>query len=358
MYKRNVDTKTIMNNTKDRSSKYEKKNKKKIRKFFKNIFKKKSSSKKEDIEYDNLSDVSNCATINAPDEYNRKYSQLTQFDSSSEATIINPSVTSSTNDIYYNRFNSSTFPPNTSKIQNEFDSKGNTITSANEFYQHNQLKPFNISSNQNFLNSNITRASFYSIPSYSYSNIIPSGDHIPLKLIGRNELTTPIINNWVAEQIRTKIPHLYKEAIKWKLLYSIDQHGLSLNTLYSNVKHAGPCVMAIITDNDEIFGAFTPEPFDPTISKSYYGNGLSFIWKLNNRNNVDFYQSKNTNQYYMLADNHFIAMGGGNGKFGLYLNENLIDGYLSPCMTFDYNSNILENENFECFGLEIWGFEF
>jgi len=46
------------------------------------------------------------------------------------------------------------------------------------------------------------------------------------------------------------------------------------------------------------------------------------------------------------------------GKFGFYLNENLIDGYISPCMTFNYNSDIIENENFECYGLEIWGFEF
>ncbi|ORX86268.1 TLD-domain-containing protein [Anaeromyces robustus] len=162
----------------------------------------------------------------------------------------------------------------------------------------------------------------------------------------------------MAEQIRTKIPTLYKEAIKWKLLYSIDQHGLSLKTLYSNIKHAGPCVMAITTENDEVFGAFTSEPFDPTVSKNYYGSGLSFIWKLNEQGNIDFYQAINSNQYYMLADKHFIAMGGGNGKFGFYLNENLIDGYISPCMTYNYDRDITESENFECYGLEIWGFEF
>ena len=93
------------------------------------------------------------------------------------------------------------------------------------------------------------------------------------------ETTIPIIDNKIAEQIRTRIPHLYKEAIKWKLLYSIDQHGLSLNTLYSNIKHAGPCVMAITTENDEVFGAFTSEPFDPDISKSYYGSGLRLVVK-------------------------------------------------------------------------------
>jgi hypothetical protein len=360
MYKRNIEIKAKMNSTKDYSSKKEKKNRNKIGKFFSDIFKKKRSSKKDIIENDNLSDVSNCATVNAPDDCYLKQLQSKHLDSSSEATLFNSSnssALSSTNDIYYHKINSSTFPPNSSPIQIDSDNGSNTITSANEFYQ-NQLKTYDITAKQNFLNRNITRASFYSTPSYSYSNIIPSGDHIPLKLYERLETTIPIIDNKIAEQIRTRIPHLYKEAIKWKLLYSIDQHGLSLNTLYSNIKHAGPCVMAITTENDEVFGAFTSEPFDPDISKSYYGSGLSFIWKLNEQGNVDFYQAKSSNQYYLLADSHFIAMGGGDGKFGFYLNENLIDGYISPCMTFNYNSDIIENENFECYGLEIWGFEF
>jgi len=334
----------------------------KVRKFFSDIFKKKHSFKKENLEKDDISDISNCATIHATDDFCIKNIPLKQCDSSSEATLLNSSsssVVSSANENYYNRINSSTFPPNISSNHNDSDNGIHTITSANEFYHQNQLKVYDISSQQTFLNRNITRASFYSIPSYSYSNIIPSGDHIPLKLIERLDTTIPIINNRMAEQIRTKIPHLYKEAIKWKLLYSIDQHGLSINTLYSNIKNAGPCVMAIKTENDEIFGAFTSEPFDPSISKRYYGSGLSFIWKLNEQGNIDFYQAKTSNnQYYMLADKHFIAMGGGNGRFGFYLNENLIDGYISPCMTFNYNSDIIENENFECCCLEIWGFEF
>jgi len=350
-----------MINTKDFTFKREKKIRTKVRKFFSEIFKNKYSFKRDNYKKDNLSEISNCPTINGSVDFCTKQVPLKQCDSSSEATLFNSSnssIITSTNETYYNRINSSTFPPNTLLNHNDSDNGSNTITSATEFYHQNHLKTYDIPSQQSFLNRNITRASFYSTPSYSYSNIIPSGDHIPIKLIERLDTTIPIIDNRIAEQIRTKIPHLYKEAIKWKLLYSIDQHGLSLNTLYSNIKNAGPCIMAIKTENDEVFGAFTSEPFDPLISKSYYGSGLSFIWKLNEQGNVDFYQAKSSNQYYMLADNHFIAMGGGNGKFGFYLNENLIDGYISPCMTFNYDSDIIENENFECYCLEIWGFEF
>jgi len=362
---KNTEITVKKNNCKDYSCKKEKKSKK-ISRFFSDIFKRKKHSSKKDNtidENDTLSNISNCATINPPEECFIKPHQIKLFDSTSEATLYSSttsSAVSSTNDILYNKINSSTFPPNLSSNNATTNNSNNTYISANEFYQQNHLKTYDISSSpkQKFLNRNITRASFYSTPSISYTNIIPSGNHIPLKLQDRHESTIPIINNKIAEQIRTKIPNLYKEAIYWKLLYSIDQHGLSLKTLYSNIKHSGPCVMAITTDNDEVFGAFIPEPFDPTIGNKYYGSGLSFIWKLNEQGNIDFYQAINSNQYFMLADNHFIAMGGGNGKFGFYLNENLIDGYISPCMTYNYNSDITENENFECIGLEIWGFEF
>jgi len=35
--------------------------------------------------------------------------------------------------------------------------------------------------------------------------------------------------------------------------------------------------MAITTENDEVFGAFTSEPFDPSISNRYYGSGLRLV---------------------------------------------------------------------------------
>jgi len=344
MIKRNSQIKATMNNGKDYSNKKEKIEKKckNILKLLSKFFRIKCISREiKYIENDNLSDISNSATIGTSEDcYFNKQRQLKNYDLSSEATLYTSnasSVFTSTNDIYNTKINSSAYP--------------------NDFNPQNNIYSFDNISKQPFLKHNITNASFYS-PSKSPC-IIPSGDQIPLKLEDRYDSTIPVINNRIAEQIRTRIPALYKEAIHWKLLYSIDQHGLSLKTLYSNIKHAGPCVMAITTKNNEIFGAFTSEPFDPSISNNYYGSGLSFIWKVNDHDNVDFYQSMGgSNQYYILADNHFIAMGGGNGKFGFYLNENLIDGYISPCMTFNYDSSIIENENFECYGLEIWGFEF
>lgn len=253
---------------------------------------------------------------------------------------------SSSINIKYNNNNSNNnnYYPSQSCTSSGFSSSGNeyTYSSATTNFSHRT----------SFLSSPCS-----SLTSFNNFNIL--FNRLPLNLEERYETTLPILTLDMAEQIRNKIPSLYKEAVHWKLLYSIDQHGTSLKTLYSNVRNAGPCVMALLTEENEIFGAFTSEPFDPTISNRFYGSGLSFLWKYNNQTKaIKFYEALSTNQYYMLADNKFIAMGGGDGKFGFYLNQNLINGYISPCMTYTYNDSIIENENFECYGLEIWGFEF
>jgi hypothetical protein len=41
-------------------------------------------------------------------------------------------------------------------------------------------------------------------------------------------------------------------APSWTLLYSLDQHGISLSTLYRKVKGKGPCVLAIKNANNEV----------------------------------------------------------------------------------------------------------
>lgn len=42
-------------------------------------------------------------------------------------------------------------------------------------------------------------------------------------------------------------------AHEWRLLYSMDQHGSSLQTLFYNVqKHLGPCLLVIQTTDEEV----------------------------------------------------------------------------------------------------------
>lgn len=61
---------------------------------------------------------------------------------------------------------------------------------------------------------------------------------------------------------------------------------------------------------------------------------------------------------YMIYSNHdFFAIGGGQGKFGLWLNSDLMHGYTQPCITFN-NTNLCRKSAFNCIALEIWDFAF
>ncbi|KAG4086835.1 TLD-domain-containing protein [Neocallimastix lanati (nom. inval.)] len=176
-----------------------------------------------------------------------------------------------------------------------------------------------------------------------------------IHLNGREESTLPVLTEYLAEIIRSRLPKLLQEATTWNLLYSMDQHGARLSTLYRLIKDQGPCVVVLKNSENEVFGAFISEPFDPS-NHGFFGSPECFLWKSNNYQFKKFAATRN-NQYFMLADPTFIAMGGGNGNFGFYLDEDIQFGYSSVCDT--YNNEILTEDNeFECYGCEIWGLEF
>jgi len=177
-----------------------------------------------------------------------------------------------------------------------------------------------------------------------------------IDLKGRNENTLPVLNDDLAEIIRSRLPNLLQEATTWKLLYSMDQHGATLSTLYRKIQGQGPCVMVLKNSEEELFGAFISEAFDPS-NKGFFGTPECFLWKADPHQFKKF-RATNLNQYFMVAQPSFIGMGGGkNGNFGFYLDEDIQFGYSSVCDTYE-NEILTKNNEFECYGCEIWGLEF
>jgi hypothetical protein len=61
------------------------------------------------------------------------------------------------------------------------------------------------------------------------------------------------------------------------------------------------------------------------------------------------------NDYLVLTDNHTLAFGGGDGRFALWINENLIEGYSQECATY-CNDVLTNSEHFELDVVQVWGF--
>ncbi|ORX52072.1 TLD-domain-containing protein [Piromyces finnis] len=248
---------------------------------------------------------------------------------------------------------------NNKKFVNSFDTEKtlhqSDLYDTEKTIYDNDLTYIKGSISENHDDSQNTISTVYSSKDYSKNPIQAFLSRKTVNLKGRNEDTLPVLNDDLAEIIRCRLPNLLQEATTWKLLYSMNQHGATLSTLYRKIKNQGPCIIVLKSSEDEIFGAFITEAFDPS-NKGFFGTPECFLWK------ADKYQFKkfsatHINQYFMVAESNFIAMGGGNGNFGFYLDEDIQFGYTSKCDTFE-NETLTKDNEFECYGCEIWGLEF
>jgi hypothetical protein len=56
----------------------------------------------------------------------------------------------------------------------------------------------------------------------------------------------------------------------------------------------------------------------------------------------------------MLCEAHFLSVGAGDGKYGLWLDDGLERGISSTCQTFGNERLSDEGEKFGVLGVELW----
>ncbi|TDL26885.1 TLD-domain-containing protein [Rickenella mellea] len=183
-----------------------------------------------------------------------------------------------------------------------------------------------------------------------------------VRLLGRKEITTPVLSVSMADAIRPHLPALSRLATSWTLVYSLDQHGISLNTLYARCEAQQIGALVVMQDSaGGVFGAWVSEGI--YLSKgAYYGSGDSFLWRStqNNADDIQVYKWTGKNEYVALCEPEYLSFGGGEGHYGLYLDDTLLTGTTHPCPTFG-NECLADGERtrqmvtFDCVGLEVWG---
>ncbi|KAI9263382.1 TLD-domain-containing protein [Phascolomyces articulosus] len=209
----------------------------------------------------------------------------------------------------------------------------------------------------------------------SLMSITEQNQYPSIKLTQRDEHTWECLDINIAEQLRNQLPSRIAVCSEWTLLYSMDQHGSSLQTMYHQLeKHHGPCLLVIQTMDEEIFGAYLTEPIH--VQSRYYGSGECFLWRLDRSSLsssssmhaadpnttttsslLETYRWSGKNDYLCYSARDYISMGGGEGRVAIWLNEDLLQGHTESCATFD-NEPLSTSSKFECIGLEVWGFRF
>ncbi|XP_031757858.1 nuclear receptor coactivator 7 isoform X3 [Xenopus tropicalis] len=139
----------------------------------------------------------------------------------------------------------------------------------------------------------------------------------------------------------------------WHLVYSTQEHGTSLKTLYRNLATVDSPVLLVVKDMDnQVFGAYATHPF--RLSDHYYGTGETFLYTFC----PDFkvYKWSGENSYFINGDISFLGLGGGGGRFGLWLDSDLYHGRSNACCTFN-NDTMSKKEDFIVQDIEVWAFE-
>uniref|UniRef100_I2CUC8 Nuclear receptor coactivator 7 isoform 2 n=1 Tax=Macaca mulatta TaxID=9544 RepID=I2CUC8_MACMU len=161
-----------------------------------------------------------------------------------------------------------------------------------------------------------------------------------------------LLENMHIEQLARRLPARV-QGYPWRLAYSTLEHGTSLKTLYWKSASLDSPVLLVIKDMDnQIFGAYATHPFK--FSDHYYGTGETFLYTFSPHFKV--FKWSGENSYFINGDISSLELGGGGGRFGLWLDADLYHGRSNSCSTFN-NDILSKKEDFIVQDLEVWAFE-
>lgn len=234
------------------------------------------------------------------------------------------------------------------------------------------------------------------IPDNHYTHNTHPEYHVPplnqVRLQGyAPDTKTRVLTLEIAEEIRQLMPHRIQLHDTWELVYSLEQHGASLSTLYRSTEppfDTLPGYVLVVQDRmHSIFGAYVNEGFRISKFKRYYGNGECFFWKFNEHKqdyeipnlddigedcsiNSDVNEANESpnsnaprfqafpytglNDFIIFSTPQFLSMGGGNGHYGLWLDSNLENGVSDRSLTFGNDPLSNNGTKFEIIAVEVW----
>uniref|UniRef100_A0A8C3XLG8 TLDc domain-containing protein n=1 Tax=Chelydra serpentina TaxID=8475 RepID=A0A8C3XLG8_CHESE len=136
----------------------------------------------------------------------------------------------------------------------------------------------------------------------------------------------------------------------WNPLYCTARDGFSLKSMYRSMNKLSSPVLLVIRDTDgQVRGeapfrlhsdGFVLCPYTPTLIANGCFSLQVFKWT-------------GSNTFFMKGDADLLVIGGGSGKFGLWLDGDLYHGGSHQCETFD-NEILSPQEQFFIRDLEVW----
>ncbi|EPX73951.1 TLDc domain-containing protein 1 [Schizosaccharomyces octosporus yFS286] len=176
-----------------------------------------------------------------------------------------------------------------------------------------------------------------------------------------------LIDEKLAQGIAQYLPPRCAAAEVWKRLYSLQHDGASLHTMYQNCMKQkeesgnpkGACLLVAKDVHDNVFGAFVDEYLCPR--PHYVGSNESFLWKcFSDNNRLRAFPCVGDSNFVIYCTRSFIALGGGNGRYSLWINGTMEYGYSDKTPAFN-NSPLshrsCQNQRIWIVDVELWCIE-
>ncbi|XP_023247917.1 TLD domain-containing protein 2 isoform X10 [Copidosoma floridanum] len=162
---------------------------------------------------------------------------------------------------------------------------------------------------------------------------------------------TEILSDEHREQLCRHLP-ARAEGYLWTLVFSTSQNGFSLNSMYRKMSKVESPILLVIEDTEgNVFGALTSCSL--RVSDHFYGTGESLLFRFTPR--FQAFNWTGDNLYFIKGNNESLAIGAGDGKFGLWLDGDLYQGRTQSCSTYG-NEPLAPHEDFVVKTLECWAF--
>ena len=157
----------------------------------------------------------------------------------------------------------------------------------------------------------------------------------------------------VERKLKKHLPDNLKDS-PWTAIFSTEEDGYSLQSIYRKVEEREePFFLAIEDSSGDVFGSFMTAK--PKITTDFVGTGKSWLFYFDHNEDVVICPWSGKNDYFMQGRNDALILGADDGKFGIYLDEDLNNGRLQICST--YTGWPKEEKDFRVKCLQIWNFQ-
>ena len=186
----------------------------------------------------------------------------------------------------------------------------------------------------------------------SYGNYPYFRTKTKLDFLPKLDVPSDILNTAKLKQLYEFLPDSHQYSNLYRI-FSMTVDGCALKTFYNKCQDINNSILVIKDDEDNVFGGYASECFEPT--RNFSGTGECFLFTFYNGNKIHVFNSTGINRFYMYCDDEQVCFGCSDDYFSLSLRNDFYEGYSQTTQTYQ-NLPLSTKDKFIIVKLELWGF--